>query len=107
MTNATEAERALFEDHMRRLGYSCKVSQFKPGYMGDNVQEAWGIWQAARAIPLAAAEPVKRRDVFAICDAYESGIGHGLKRDGHKSGAWCLVWNDASRAIAAMKGEQQ
>lgn len=33
-----------------------------------------------------AVEP-KRRDIFAICDAYESGIGHGLQRDGHKSGA--------------------
>lgn len=32
-------------------------------------------------------DPVSRRDVFAICDAYESGMGHGLQLDGHKSGA--------------------
>lgn len=41
--------------------------------------------------PVAAIQPagdaVKRRDIFAICDAYESGIGHGLQLDGHKSGA--------------------
>ena len=34
-----------------------------------------------------APKPAKRRDVFAICDAYESGIGHGLQLDFHKSGA--------------------
>lgn len=30
----------------------------------------------------ATAQPTDAPDVFAICDAYESGIGHGLKRDG-------------------------
>jgi len=48
--------------------------------------------QAARlaslpGVPQAASAEAKRRDVFAICDAYESGIGHGLQLDGHKSGA--------------------
>lgn len=52
-------------------------------------QSAWIVWQAARrqhGSAVQAVEP-KRRDIFAICDAYESGIGHGLQRDGHKSGA--------------------
>jgi hypothetical protein len=35
----------------------------------------------------SAGTAPNRRDIFAICDAYESGIGHGLQRDGHKSGA--------------------
>jgi len=26
--------------------------------------------------------PARRRDIFGICDAYESGIGHGLQQDG-------------------------
>lgn len=43
---------------------------------------------AARPAPVAATPaPTTRRDIFAICDAYESGIGHGLQLDGHKSGA--------------------
>lgn len=25
-------------------------------------------------------------EVFKICDAYESGIGHGLKKDAHSKG---------------------
>lgn len=54
-TTPTSAEREAFETHMRSLGYSCMVSQFKPGYMGDNVEEMWRVWQARAA--MQAAEP--------------------------------------------------
>lgn len=38
------------------------------------------------AQPTAVMAGSQRREIFAICDAYESGIGHGLQLDGHKSG---------------------
>lgn len=52
--------------------------------------EAWN-----RRAPLPAEQPSnptpRKREILAICDAYESGIGHGLQRDGHSSGA---IWSD-------------
>lgn len=39
------------------------------------------------AVVRAAPAEMNRRDILGICDAYESGIGHGLKMDGHSSGA--------------------
>jgi hypothetical protein len=41
---------------------------------------------AAPQTPTSVPEP-ESRDIMAICDAYESGIGHGLRNDGHSSGA--------------------
>lgn len=48
-----------------------------------------GPWRVHRYVLPVAASPTaasaqepRRFDVFRICDAYESGIGHGLKRDG-------------------------
>lgn len=38
-------------------------------------------WYGACRAPAPSADK-HRFDVFRICDAYESGIGHGLKRDG-------------------------
>lgn len=38
-----------------------------------------------------------RREVFAICDAYESGMGHGIQKDGHSSGA---IWGDPDCGMA-------
>jgi hypothetical protein len=59
-------------------------------------EKALSIGAVARAVSASEVSPVsaqqgaaepKRRDIFSICDAYESGMGHGLQRDGHKSGA--------------------
>jgi hypothetical protein len=36
--------------------------------------------------------------IFKICDAYESGVGHGLQRDGHKDGK--AIFADAELAEA-------
>ena len=55
------------------------------GMIADTRAEAIAAWN--RRAAMQTTEPVKRRDVFAICDAYESGMGHGLQLDGHKSGA--------------------
>lgn len=45
--------------------------------------------QAKRLVGGEVAASPSKRDIFAICDAYESGMGHGLQRDGHKDGS---IW---------------
>lgn len=94
MTDLNEQMRAEFEAWAKEKGYpldKCEEgSRIGPvgAYKHTATIHAWEVWQAARQHGSAAqaVEP-KRRDIFAICDAYESGIGHGLQRDGHKSGA--------------------
>lgn len=44
----------------------------------DNIMLAQFLRQAAKQLK----KPIIS-DVYMICDAYESGIGHGLKKDGH------------------------
>ena len=57
------------------------------GPNGKTEAEAITAWNRRQHGSAAQAVAASKRDIFAICDAYESGIGHGLQRDGHKSGA--------------------
>ena len=108
MTNsATEAERAPSVDKESAFyGWAQKRGIAGQAYkaLRDAFMDGYDNGQAARAIPQAAAEPVKRRSVLAICDAYESGMGHGLQRDGHSSGA---IWGDPECVIAYELGYKE
>lgn len=68
------------------------------GLVGFSVSEAFRAgWNMARTtnsmlgINAAPAQPVKQEpvisDVFFICNAYESGFGHGAKNDGLNDGS--------------------
>lgn len=92
MPDLNEQLRAEFEADMRKaFGDDETFERDEHGcYINNSWRDAFiGYRAAARRQHGSAAQAVepKRRDIFAICDAYESGIGHGLQRDGHKSGA--------------------
>lgn len=77
---------ALTADDAEQAPESCVVegSEGRELCKGSCAESGICTWKAA---PVADTGAVKRRDIFAICDAYESGMGHGLQLDGHKSGA--------------------
>jgi hypothetical protein len=62
------------------------VKEATDDWIAGFVRQHFGIYGAQPDQRESAAVP-SRRDIFGICDAYESGVGHGLQRDGHKSGA--------------------
>ncbi len=45
--------------------------------------------------------------IFMICDAYESGIGHGLQQDKHSSGEYFDIDLNKAYEIGYRLGEER
>jgi len=82
-SQAAPVVNAMSKGEIDEIVYQCRQSGADTTY--DIVNAALAQRAAVAAAKVPTGE-LSRRAVFAICDAYESGMGHGLKRDSHKSG---------------------